>query len=70
MIEIPDFQGLLPKARNTGVPVFAITDEEISESGVVLEGLIANREKFRLIFEKLLNAIMHLVEYAKSPQSV
>lgn len=70
LIEIPDFQALLPKARDTGVPVFAITDKEINETGVVLEGLIESRKKFREIFHKLAEEIMHLVEYAKSPESV
>jgi chromosome partitioning protein len=34
--QIPDFQGLLPKSHEAGVPIFAITDAEIGETGPVL----------------------------------
>ena len=37
--EIPDFGGLLPKSFEAGVPVYALDDGDINETGVVLEGL-------------------------------
>lgn len=37
--EIPDFGGLLPKSFEAGVPVYALGDEDINETGIVLDGL-------------------------------
>lgn len=49
--EIPDFQGLLPKAYDAGVPVYALENDEINETGPILAGLIERREQFREQFE-------------------
>jgi cellulose biosynthesis protein BcsQ len=44
--EIPDFQGLLPKAYDAGVPVFELTDGEINETGPVLAQMAEKRKLF------------------------
>jgi chromosome partitioning protein len=44
--EIPDFQGLLPKAYVAGVPVFELTDDEINETGPVLAQMVDKRKLF------------------------
>lgn len=51
--EIPDFQGLLPKASDAGVPVFALEDEEIGEAGNVLAGMLQKRTLFNDLFEEI-----------------
>jgi chromosome partitioning protein len=62
--EIPDFQGLLPKAYDAGVPVFALEDEEIRETGPILAGLKEKREQFRQQFQLLSDSIVRTIEYA------
>ena len=62
--EIPDFQGLLPKSRQVGVPVFELSDEEIGETGTVLEGMKRNRKKFRKQFHEISNHLVKLLSYA------
>lgn len=64
--EIPDFQGLLPKAINNGVPVFEIGDAEIGESGAVRDGMIAKRDSFRELFETISNQVTKICAHAKS----
>src|SRR6185312_6932667 len=64
--EIPDFQGLLPKANDAGVPVFAMEDDEIGEAGAVLDGMIEKRDTFFELFENISKQIMQICEYAKS----
>ena len=59
--EISDFQGLLPKAYNAGVPVFALSDAEIGEAGVVLEGLIEKRDHYKQQFEAIAQSVTHLI---------
>ncbi len=53
LAEISDFQGLLPKATNAGVPVYALTDNEIGETGTVLEQMQNNRKRFNKLFDQL-----------------
>jgi len=59
--EIPDFGGLLPKANNTGVPVFELTDAEIGETGPVLSGMCVKREQLRDQFTAIANEITNLL---------
>jgi len=66
LAEIPDFQGLLPKASDNGIPVFAINDDEIKESGPVLEGLIERRKAFYELFENISKQTIKVADYAKS----
>jgi hypothetical protein len=64
LAEIPDFQGLLPKSFRAGVPVFELTDEEIGESGPVLEGLQKKRKLFNEHFEAMAGKIQDLLSHA------
>lgn len=64
LAEIPDFQGLLPKAYDAGVPVFELTDKEMNERGTVLNGLKENRDKFRDMFVKMGDKIAELLSHA------
>ncbi|MEH1907145.1 ParA family protein [Nostoc sp.] len=61
--EIPDFQGLLPKSHQVGVPVFELLDAEIGETGPVLEQMKKNRNKFQGKFELLNNKLIELLRY-------
>lgn len=53
LAEISDFQGILPKALQAGVPVYALTDTEIGETGPVLQQMQENRERFNRLFNQL-----------------
>lgn len=64
LAEIPDFQGLLPKAQNIGVPVFDITDDEIGETGPVLAGMRAKRQNFTEQFEKIATDLTSMLNHA------
>ena len=65
LTEIPDFQGLLPKANDNSVPVFAIEDDEIGESGTILEELKKKRKDFYELFESISKQIIRVANYAK-----
>lgn len=62
--EIPNFQGLLSKANDAVIPVFALTPEQIAETGVVLQGLIDKRDDFYSLFEGIANQIINMSAYA------
>lgn len=62
--EIPDFQGLLPKSYDAGVPVFELRDSEIRETGPVLTGMQEKRKLFKGQFEVLGQKITKLISNA------
>lgn len=62
--EIPDFQGLLPKAYDAGVPVFAVTDNEIHETGPIFDQLVEKRKIFRDQFKAISDAVVEKAGYA------
>ncbi|EPF8031708.1 ParA family protein [Vibrio fluvialis] len=62
--EIPDFQGLLPKSYQVGVPVFELEDAEIRETGPVLEQLKNKRNAFRDQFQSIADQLSELIEHA------
>lgn len=64
LAEIPDFQGLLPKAHQAGVPVFALEDDELEATGPVLEGFKERRAFFREQFHGLAAKIGDLLDHA------
>lgn len=60
LAEISDFQGMLPKALAAGVPVFALNDGEIGETGPVLEQMRANRTRFEDVFTTMAEDVRRL----------
>lgn len=62
LAEIPDFQGLLPKAHDVGVPVFAIKDNEIKETGPVLDGMKTRRDRFHQLFSSIAEKIIVITD--------
>lgn len=68
--EIPDFQSILQKANNVGVPVFALSDKQIGETGPILKQLQTKRGEFYILFERIANKIIIIDKYAKSAHNV
>ncbi|MDG7001162.1 MAG: AAA family ATPase [Nitrososphaerota archaeon] len=60
--EIPDFQGLLPKAYDAGVPVFELTDGEINETGPVLAQMVEKRKLFFDQFQSIAATVVTTVQ--------
>lgn len=64
MQEISDFQSLLPKSYEAGVPVFELTDEELGAGGPVLEQLQVKRTAFITLFNDLAKQIEEITKDA------
>lgn len=62
--EIPDFQGLLPKAHQAEVPVYDLTDEDIAETGPVLKQLQEKRKMFDDQFSEITLKLAELLDHA------
>ncbi|MCG3877899.1 ParA family protein [Psychrobacter sp. Ps6] len=63
LAEIPDFQGLLPKSHVAHVPVFALLDGDMDNTGSVLETMINKRNSLLEHFESLSKDIKKLLEH-------
>jgi hypothetical protein len=61
--EIPDFQGLLPKSYQAGVPVFDLLNNEINETGPILAQMKEKRNLFKIKFQELNTKLIELLRY-------
>ncbi|OOP72139.1 ParA family protein [Clostridium beijerinckii] len=59
--QISEFGALLQKANNNLVPVFALTEEQIHESGTVLANMLHKRDQFDREFEVIAKVILELI---------
>lgn len=57
LINISDFNSLIAQSQKHSVPVFALTDEQIEQSGIILERMKRSREDFRDAFGALAQTI-------------
>jgi chromosome partitioning protein len=60
-MKIPDFQNLLPKAYDAGVPVFELANAEIGETGPVLQQMITKRDMFFNQFSALCSDLVKIL---------
>ena len=60
---IPDFNTLIAKSQAAQTPVFALTSQQIGQTGVVLERTLKSRDNFLEIFTKLADNIVTLTAY-------
>ncbi len=65
LAEIPDFQGLLPKSNEANVPVFALLDTEIHETGKIKTEMIAKRDRFYGEFETIAKQLIVVKDNAE-----
>lgn len=68
--EIPDFQGLLPRAYDTGKAVFDLTDEDLNATGTVLENMKRSQDRFKEIFLNLADVIIKVESHATGTPAV
>ena len=66
LVTIPDFNTLIARSQATQTPIFALTAEQISQTGIVLERTTQSRDSFQEIFSQLADKIIGLTDYAGS----
>ncbi len=57
---ISDFNTLIAQSQKHNTPVFALSDEQIEKSGIVLETMKASRDSFKQIFQRLAQVTISL----------
>ena len=63
---ISDFNSLIAKSQEHQTPVYALTSQQIGQSGNVLANTEASQEKFRETFSDLADKVVSLVNHASS----
>ncbi len=59
--EIRDFGALLPRSREADVPVFALSENELGETGVVLGNMIDRRDQIHEQFSAIAQTLRNLM---------
>lgn len=59
---IPDFNSLIAKSQENRTPVFALSKEQIGQSGVVLGATVESRDQFRALFSDLGDKVLRLAD--------
>jgi cellulose biosynthesis protein BcsQ len=62
MVQIPDFNSLVALSQNCQKPVFALTEADTGQSGIVLEGTMRNRAQFDGLFDQLATQVLALTK--------
>lgn len=70
LINIADFNSLIAQSQKHNIPVFALSDEQIEQVGVILETMKESRRKFRESFDALAKSIEIITGITKGPTRV
>jgi hypothetical protein len=57
-----DFGALLPRSHEAGVPVFALRDDELDATGVVLANTIIKRDKLYVQLDTVARTLQDLMD--------
>ena len=63
LAKISDFNSLIAKSQEHQTPVFALTAEQIGQTGNVLETTEASRDRFRQTYSDLADKVIALADY-------
>ncbi|MDE0092518.1 MAG: AAA family ATPase [Oligoflexia bacterium] len=70
LISIGDFNSLIAISQENQKPIFALTDEEINQSGYSLKEMQENQKDFKNLFDKLAKSICNLIKEDRSKDSL
>lgn len=60
LVQIPDFNSLIAASQRTQKPIYALTDDEIGLTGIVLERTVASKENFKEVFSDFAEKVILL----------
>lgn len=64
LCNISDFNSLIAQSQKHNVPVFALTDDQLEQSGKILQTMVESRDGFRSTFTQLAAEVHQLTETA------
>ena len=66
ILQMSDFNSLIALSQKHKVPIFALSDQQLEQRGIVLETTKKSMENFRSLFSKAADRIIALTGYAAS----
>jgi cellulose biosynthesis protein BcsQ len=66
LAQIPDFNSLIARSQEFQTPVYALSDDQIGQVGVVLDASVASRDSFHTVFADLATKILRLTKHASA----
>lgn len=60
LINIPEFNSLMAISQRQNTPVFALSEKQINQTGVVLSNMIKNRDKYKNLFHNLGDTVIEI----------
>lgn len=62
LANVADFNSLIAQSQKFNVPIFALTDTQLEQGGVILDNMRESRDNFKLIFRKMAEEIHEMTE--------
>jgi cellulose biosynthesis protein BcsQ len=64
LAQIPDFNSLIARSQEYQTPIYALSNEQIGQVGVVLDASVASRDSFHAVFKELAEKVLQLTSHA------
>ena len=64
LIQMSDFNSLIALSQKHSAPVFALTDEQLQQTGIVLERTKESMNRFRELYSQGADRIIDIIENA------
>ena len=61
LLQMSDFNGLIAQSQKHSAPVFALTDEQLEQTGIVLERTKKSMEQFAKLFSTAADRVISLI---------
>lgn len=62
LANVADFNSLIAQSQKFNVPIFALSDKQLEQGGVVLENMRESRDNFRAVFERMARELHEMTE--------
>lgn len=63
LLQMSDFNGLIAQSQKHSAPVFALTDEQLEQTGIVLERTKKSMTQFQELFSQAAQRVITLINY-------
>ena len=63
ILQMSDFNGLIAQSQKYSTPVFALSDQQLEQTGIVLERTKASMEQFEKLFSEAADRVISLIEF-------
>lgn len=62
LANVPDFNSLIAQSQKFNVPIFALSDDQLEQGGVILKNMKESRDNFRKVFEQMADELHEMTE--------